>query len=236
MAPPDTPIKARLKVVIKEQDAIIKKAKLDAENSESTIETLEGDLSEAGCKIISLQEEQKEFENVIKVLESEEFQLHRRKLVSKISSPGDNNEETRLVLTEMIKQNRDLFLRAAESARMPMLQMLSPEQAVNLKSLMRLPMNKIQNLRCCLSNLNMNMIPSEQKVRNAQAPLVAHVDKSSVEAGLIGLHQIGTDENVTPQPYVRVKNLLECITEILEKEEMVEDEKFEGKLWLLFWR
>lgn len=241
VALPDTPIKAGLRVVIKEQDDVIKKAKLDAEISESTIDTLEGDISEAGCKIISLEEDLTESEIAIKVLESEKFQLHRRsaglksgfarhrcstplpqdnkntstkssmteiqdistdlvvleesaalhtgkrffkydkrddrkkltsgfkgtyaeipvtrepsskinkkeiqkrakfgmKLIAKISSPEENDEETKLVLTEMIKQNRDLFLRAAESAGMPILQMLSPEQAVNLKSLMRLPM------------------------------------------------------------------------------------------------
>ena len=38
------------------------------------------------------------------------------KFVSKIASPADDDTETHLVLKEMIKANKDMFIKSAESA------------------------------------------------------------------------------------------------------------------------
>ena len=38
------------------------------------------------------------------------------KLISKISGPEDNEKEKELILTEMIRPNKELFMRAAEKA------------------------------------------------------------------------------------------------------------------------
>ena len=156
------------------------------------------------------------------------------KLISKIAGPEDNGKEKELVLTEMIRANKELFMRAAEKAGIPLLQMLSPEQAANIRSLMRLPMNKVRSLRRCLSNLNANIFPSERKMRVVQSNRVSHVVKSAVESGFMGLHRTATDENVLRRSFVRVKNLEDYLREILEKEEIDEDERFNGKLWILF--
>ncbi len=155
-------------------------------------------------------------------------------LLGKNSSPLDDDEESKeLVLAEMIKTNRDLFIRAAGKAGLPMLQTLTPEQAVNIKSLIRLPMNKVRNLRSCLSTLKVNILPSERKMRRVQQPLTSHVDQASVEAAYMGLHRTATEENVSDRAYVRVNKLEAYITKISKKETLVDDDQFEGKPWLL---
>ena len=155
-------------------------------------------------------------------------------VLGKISSPHNDESEKELVLTEMIKSNKELFIRAAENAGVSTLRMLTPEQAVNIRSLMRLPMNKVRNLRSCLSNLKVNIFPSERKMRNFQRPLTSHVNAMSVETGFMGLHKTAADEMVTSRPYVRVKDLESYISEFLQSETLIENDQFNGRLWLLF--
>ena len=63
-------------------------------------------------------------------------------------------------------------------------------------------------------------------MRVVQSNRVSHVIKSSVESEFVGLHRTATDENVLRWSFVRVKNLEDYLREILEKEELDEDKRF----------
>ncbi len=68
-------------------------------------------------------------------------------LLSNIASDNNDDAKTLLVITEMIKVNKAIFIKAAEKAGIPMVTQLTQEQAINIQSLMCLPMNKVRSLR-----------------------------------------------------------------------------------------
>ena len=61
------------------------------------------------------------------------------------------------------------------------------KDAINIKALARLSMNKIRDLRSCLANIGCNFWPSEGKMRHEEKLLTAHVVESSVESGTLAL-------------------------------------------------
>ena len=115
-------------------------------------------------------------------------------------------------------------------------QVLSAEQTISMQSLLRMPTNKIRNLRICLSKFNVNILPSERQIRKKRAPMVSHVDVESVESGFLGLKKTKNDENVSQCAYLRVKDLKTFIEEIITRDQsgFNHDGHFGGKWWLLF--
>ena len=89
-----------------------------------------------------------------------------------VASATSTNEvvtekEMDLVLTEMVNLNkrfRYIFIQAKLNKNTVM----TPTEAVSLQSLRHLPTNKVRNLT---TNLNMNILPSERKMRSAKNPL-----------------------------------------------------------------
>ena len=73
-------------------------------------------------------------------------------------------------LKEMVRLNKDTFRNISSDAGLPMVHSVTPIEAVNIKSLLRLPMSKVRKMTRCLTNLNVNIFPSERKMRAAQAP------------------------------------------------------------------
>ena len=96
---------------------------------------------------------------------------------------------------------------------------------------------KLGNLRTCLSNFNfnVNILPSELKLKKVKAPLVSHVDETTVETGFIGLKRMKNDD-VTPCAYLRAKDLKMYIEEIITRDTdgFSYNEKFDKKWWLMF--
>ena len=92
---------------------------------------------------------------------------------------------------------------------------MSALQGIHLISLLRIPFNKHRKLGIFLSKLNLNVLTSERQMRKERGTLVSHVENESVKCGLIGLSKKGTDENITNCAFVRVKNLICYIEEIM---------------------
>ena len=67
-------------------------------------------------------------------------------ILSQISG-SSSSEERRLLLTELIKTNKDVFHDSLQDAGFKVLEVLSPEQAIDVQSLLRMPTNKLINLR-----------------------------------------------------------------------------------------
>ena len=156
-----------------------------------------------------------------------------------VASASSTNEvvtekETDLALTEMVNLNKERFHNIFIQAKMNTNTVMTSTEAVSLQSLLRLPTNKVRNLRHILTNLNMNILPSERKMRGVQKSLVSHVH--DVESGLMGLKRTAKDNTVSPRAFVRVKCLKSYIEEIINKEHfnLVESDIFNNKIWLLF--
>ena len=113
---------------------------------------------------------------------------------------------------------------------------LTAVQAISIQSLLRLPTNKVRNVQISVSNLHMNILPSEKKMRKEKAPLVSHVSANAVGSGSIGLRKTKHDDNVVPCAFICVKNLQLYIEEIIRRDTsgFNRDGNFDGKWWILF--
>ena len=118
-----------------------------------------------------------------------------------------------------------------KDAGFSLMETLTPTQAIYGQSLLLLPTNKVRNLRVCLSNMNMNIFPSEKQLRKEKAPCVSHIKVSLVESGFIGLKRKKLEEDDTP-PFITVKVLQTYIEEVINRESAGfsnDDEQFGGK-------
>ena len=70
--------------------------------------------------------------------------------------------EVQYLTSRIISKNKDLFdCEKLRSAGVELATKLSPRQAVNLKTTLRLPMTTIRTMRLMLSNFGLNIMPSE---------------------------------------------------------------------------
>ena len=111
------------------------------------------------------------------------------------------DESTSILYTELVRLNRDIFVKAIKEGGIDVMETITAKDAMSIQSLQRLPTNKIRNLRICLSNLCMNILLSERKMRKAKEPIVSHINENAVETGFIGLKQIKNDKHVTACPF-----------------------------------
>ena len=156
----------------------------------------------------------------------------RAKIFNQILSQitgSSSSEGGRLLLTELIKTNKDIFHDSLPDAGFKLLEVLSPEQAINVQSLLRMPTNKLRNLRICLSKFNANILPSERQIRKARDPMVSHVNEETIDSGFMGLKKSKDDECVMQYAYLGVKDLKKFIEEVFNS-----DENFGGMWWILF--
>ena len=163
----------------------------------------------------------------------------RAKFIDDVSSAvagSSSVEQRQLLYTELIKQNKEFFKQPVKNAGFDLMEKLTPEQTINMQTLLRLPTNKVRNLRTCLSNFNVNVLPSERKIRKAKTPLVSHVEKAKVESGFMGLKKTKNDDDVTLCAFVRVKVLRTYIEEIITRDTggFSDNENFNNKWWLMF--
>ena len=145
------------------------------------------------------------------------------------------NSEKELLVAEMMRQNPEIFRKAAEDAGLNRQEKISVNDAISIKALARLSMNKIRDLRRCLEKAGCNFWPSERKMREAERSSTEHVSKSTVESGLMALKRTATEENTTMLPFLHVSDLKQFIVSILEGLPGERDPAlFDNELWLLF--
>ena len=106
-----------------------------------------------------------------------------------VARRSSSTKECGVLYTELIRLNKDVFDQSIKNAGYDLMETSTPQQAVNIQSLLRIPTNKMRNLRNCLSNFKSNILPSDRKIRKFKAPLVSHVNENSVESGFIGLRK-----------------------------------------------
>ena len=145
-------------------------------------------------------------------------------------------DDKKILYTELIKLNKNPFQDALKDAGFNLMETLTAVQAINIQSLLRLPTNKVRNLRISLSNLGMNIFPSERKIRKEKAPLVSHISANAGESGTIGLRKTKHDDNVVPGAFIRVKDHQLYIEEIIRRDTsgFNHDGNFDGKWWIWF--
>ena len=156
--------------------------------------------------------------------------------ISCSSSKNNNDEEKRVLYTELVQQHRYLLRDVLENAGLNIYETLTSEQTLDMQTLLRMPTNNLRNLRTGLNNFSIDILPSERKMRMIKAPKTSHVSEDKIESGFIGLRKTRNDEDVTPCSYIRVNNLKNYIEEIIDRDTagFLDDEKFDNKWWLLF--
>ena len=114
-----------------------------------------------------------------------------KKFLSALSR-SDENSELLLLLSKFGKTNRSLFVAAAEKVGLKVQQRMTPSEATQMQSLLRLSNHKMRELRRILKNTNIgNFLPSETKIRKVQADLTQHLSIKKVDCGKMTFKQVG---------------------------------------------
>ena len=152
------------------------------------------------------------------------------------TSGSSSIDERCLLLTEFLKSNKELTKQAITKAGFKILDTLSAEHTISLQSLLRMPTNKMRNLRIFLNKLDVNILPSERKVREVKAPMISHINEDAVESGYIGLKKSKLNEDVTQCAYLRVKDLKVFIEKIINRDisGFSNARELGDKWWILF--
>ena len=130
-----------------------------------------------------------------------------------------DEDQMEVLLARMAKTYPLLFRRVAERSGMTFFRQMSPEEGVNLCSLLRLPMKSFRSLRIVLSNMGFNFLPSEPKMRSVQRELTQHLDESQVcvESEYMVLSGGKIDKVMGTVPVVKCKDLVSYITSVYFK-------------------
>ena len=75
-----------------------------------------------------------------------------------VASPSKEKSETKLLLTELVRIHKPLFQEMFANSGLDTSVSMIPTEDVSMQSLLRLPTNKVRNLRHILSNLDMNIL------------------------------------------------------------------------------
>ena len=152
-----------------------------------------------------------------------------------IEDIADNNcsGQSLVLYSEFVNLNKKVFTEILQESDISIVK-LSAKDAVTMQSLLRLPTNKMRNLRVCLNNLKMNILPSERKMTKERYSLATHMKE--VETGFIGLRRTKNEVNVSSCPYLRVQDIVKFIEEIIQKDSygFNFDGAFQSVWWLLF--
>ena len=145
-----------------------------------------------------------------------------------------SDEKLKGILVGMMRLKPDVFAEALEEAKICTTKMITPSVAVNVQSLLRLTDNKMRELRLMLKNAGTHVIPSERQMQKIKGKKTEHVSLEKLETGEMYLKRMQKDEQVSSCPYVKVKDLIEFVTAIVTKADLVEDPMFNNEIWLLF--
>ena len=135
-----------------------------------------------------------------------------------------------------MKQNPEIFSKAAEEAGLMEQKRVSVRDAIHIKALARLSMGKIRDLRNCLNKVGCNFWPSERKMRELEISETEHVvNESSVESGLMSLKRTAKCEETEMLAYIRVTNLGQFLIEIFNNlPGELDRSMFDNEIWILF--
>ena len=130
----------------------------------------------------------------------------------------DDNNGKHLLVVKLMQQNFSFFQDAADAAGLFKRGKVSVKDAISIKALARLSMNKIRDLCTCLSKLGCNFWPSEKKMRAAEKIETEHVtgDSSVEKSGLTPFKRTATCEQTEMLPYIRVNNLSKFLNKIVD--------------------
>ena len=170
------------------------------------------------------------------------LQKHFQKEPSKLykilgAISGENsgeNKESLLLVIEMMRENPDFLRSAIEAAGLRSQEKISVKDAINIKALARLSVNKIHDLRSRLANIGCNFWPLGWKMRHEEKLLTAHVAESSVESGTMALKKTATCENTSPLPFVRLTDLHDFIRVVFDGlPGELDQSPFNDEIWIL---
>ena len=92
-----------------------------------------------------------------------------------------------LLFPQLVRSNKELFLTVFQEAGFQLQGQMKPLQGLQIQSLLRLTTYGFRNLRRALSNLGLNVLPSERGLINEKVDVVSHVSAENVESGVMGL-------------------------------------------------
>ena len=147
----------------------------------------------------------------------------------------NNNKESELLLSRMIQSNSSLFRTAAERVGLYIFRKLTVLEAVNIRSLLRMPMSLFRALRTTLSNMGINILPSEPKMRTTQRMLTQHVERS-IEVESMTLKLVGKDAKLGRVPVLKCIDLVAYIEAVFLdiKNKHSAFDNLDNEIWLLF--
>ena len=128
-----------------------------------------------------------------------------------------------------------VFATALEEAGICKTKMITPNDAVDIQSLLRLTDNKMRDLTLMLKNAGTHIIPSERQRKKVKVSRTTHVAKEKLETGQMYLKRLQKGKEGTSScPYVKVIDLIDFVQAIYDNGEMKEDPGFKNEVWLLF--
>ncbi|XP_072022414.1 uncharacterized protein [Amphiura filiformis] len=170
----------------------------------------------------------------IKTLKRRAEKLHE--ILEVISSPSPQPDTVDIIATlaAYLKNHPEVALPACQTANIPLAQELTPQEVVDLKVLLRLPMAKLQDLRRFLANHHIKFMPSDTRLykeRRSRECLSSDI----VEIGIMSL-QKSAHSVESSVAFARVKNLEEYITRHVNLQFSLgktwEHEKFNNEMWM----
>ena len=149
---------------------------------------------------------------------------------------GGSEDDKRSLFIQLVRSHKQSFQDILTCAGFKLQEKMSPSYGLQIQSLLRLSTYGFRNLRKALTNLQMNILPSEGAMGNVKKPLVSHVSSENVESGTMALRKMQKDEKLSSCAFVRVKSLVDFISHIISNDSagFREDAGFENKWWLIF--
>ena len=148
---------------------------------------------------------------------------------------SQDDEQLKDLLVKMMRIKPHVFATALEEAGICKTKMITPNDAVDIHSLLRLTDNKMRDLTLMLKNAGTHIIPSERQRKKVKVSRTTHVAKEKLEIGQMYLKRLQKDKEGTSScPYVKVIDLIDFVQAIYDNGEMKEDPGFKNEVWLLF--
>ena len=147
-------------------------------------------------------------------------------------------DHTQKMLALLLKSSPSTVVKKSiEDAGFKLFREMEVYQAVQLKSLLHLPMNMYKRMQRLLSNFGYShkFLPSHHRILAEQKKLVPHITKATFATEKIYLNSMGEKSQFIT--VIFVKDLIQYISSIvedLEKQKKLQFENFDDNLWLLF--